>query len=91
VAAVVAGELVVALVVTGALVVTAFVAGALVEAAVVAELRPEIAALIRGYFPKYVKYTVNCFEGNLSFSDRNVFRGKKNILCERKTGIILLK
>jgi len=44
--------------------VAAFVAGALVEAAVVAELRPEIAALIRGYFPKYVKYIVSSgFEG----------------------------
>jgi len=54
-------------------------------AAVVAELRPEIAALIRGYLPKYVKYTVNCFKENLCLSDRNVFQGKKNILCDRKT------
>ncbi len=77
VAAVVVGELVVALDVTGALV----VAGPLVEAAVVvAELRPEIAALIRGYFPKYVKYIVSSgFEGHLGFSILFFFTAAKKM------------
>jgi len=64
----------VALVVTGTLVVTAFVAGALVVAVVAAKLRPEIAALIRGYLPKYVRYTVLTVL-NLSFSAGFVFHG----------------
>ncbi len=56
-----------ALVVTGALVVTAFVAGALVVAVVAVKLRPEIAALIRGYLPKYIKYTVLTVQGKKKF------------------------
>jgi len=62
--------------------VAAVVAGALVVAAVVAELRPEIAALIRGYFPKYVKYTVQTVLTDISFSSR--FTAKKYVVNKKQ-------